>query len=158
MRFYSSYLFYSKRLLFPCIAVSIFQLFFFAESHALASESIYLITNKSNKDNRIINEQTFRAIYLMRTQSWPNGEKLTVFVLPDDEEKHAAFCKKFFGVLPYRLRKGWDRLIFSGKAGGAPVQVESIAEMKERVSKTPGAIGYVTEQYIDDSVAIVEVQ
>ncbi len=123
----------------------------------ITSETFSLITHHKNQANHSIKRRTLRAIYSMRTQSWPNGERLTVFVLPDDETLHESFCQKILGVLPHQLRKSWDRLIFSGKAG-APIVVNSVEEMRTRVAETPGAIGYIPENYLNDSIAVVEVK
>ena len=76
-------------------------------------------------------------------------------MLPDDTAIHQIFCLKVLNVLPYQLRKRWDRLIFSGRAG-ALVTVNSVTEMKQRVAATPGAIGYIAKEHLDDTVAVVE--
>lgn len=125
--------------------------------YSTAAPALSLITNNSNVQNQTLKRRTLRAMYSMRTQSWPNGQHLTVFVFSDEETLHQDFCKRILGVLPYQLRKSWDRLIFSGKAAG-PIRVNSLEEMKERVSNTPGAIGYITQALVDDSIAIVEVK
>lgn len=123
-------------------------------SHA---NTLSLITNNGNAENHTLARRTLRAMYSMRTQSWPNGEHLTVFVLPDDQRVHEDFCQRILGVLPYQLRRSWDRLVFSGKAAG-PIRVQSLEEMKARVSNTPGAIGYIPEKHIDDTILVVEVK
>jgi len=124
---------------------------------AITADSFLLITNLENSDNLSLKRSTLRSIYSMQKQSWPNGERLTVFVLADDESLHEAFCQQVLGVLPYQLRKSWDRLIFSGKAG-APIRVDSIEEMRQRVANTPGAIGYITQDYVDGTISVVEVK
>lgn len=116
-----------------------------------------LITNQENVDNSAINRRMLRAMYSMRTQSWPNGKRLTVFVLPDNAALHQSFCRRMLGVLPHHLRRNWDRLIFSGRTS-APIEVASIEEMKKRVAATPGAIGYITQADLDDSILAVEVK
>ena len=47
-------------------------------------------------------------------------------------------------MFPYQLRNVWDRLVFSG-AGQSPHVVNTLEEMYEQVSSTPGAIGYTTQ-------------
>ena len=44
-------------------------------------------------------------------------------------------------MFSHRLRKTWDRLVFTG-TGQAPIEVNTIEEMRSRVMNTPGAIGY----------------
>ncbi len=154
------YHFIFNKMLFIVLLSSVlifFSLLSTRQAVGITTSPFYLITNNENDENHSIKRRTLRAIYSMRTQSWPNGKRLTVFVLPDNEVLHEKFCQQVLGVLPYQLRKSWDRLIFSGKAG-APIKVNTIAEMKQRVAVTPGAIGYITDNYLDDSITIVEVK
>lgn len=83
-----------------------------------------------------------RSMFGMRQLSWPDGQQVRVFVFPDRHPLHADFCKEVLNMYPYQLRQSWDRLIYSGM-GQAPMEVGSEEEMIARVSKTPGAIGYI---------------
>ena len=105
---------------------------------------------------RHIERKTLRAAFGMTLQMWPNGRPVTVFVLRDDSPLHQQFCRKVLGVLPYTLRRNWDRLLFSG-AAQAPITVNSPKEMLDRVAATPGAIGYIEKELSNDSVSIIEV-
>jgi hypothetical protein len=103
-----------------------------------------------------LERKTLRAAFGMTLQSWPDGQPLTIFVLRDENPLHQLFCRKVLGVLPYSLRRNWDRLLFSG-AGQAPIVVANEPEMLQRVAKTPGAIGYINKESANESVSIVEV-
>ena len=59
-------------------------------------------------------------------------------------------------MLPYSLRRNWDRLIFSG-TGRAPVRVQSVEEMMRLVRETPGAIGYIDKERADESVSVLQI-
>lgn len=114
------------------------------------------ITHATTKEEPLTH-QTLREIYTLRTQSWPNGEPLTVFVMADDSDVHQAFCAEVLGILAYHLRRNWDRLIFSGRAA-SPIEVATEEEMKLRVAATPGSIGYLRTKDVDETVTIVEVK
>ncbi len=103
-----------------------------------------------------IERKTLRAAFGMILQVWPDGQPLTVFVFRDDDSLHQQFCRKVLGVLPYTLRRNWDRLLFSG-AAQAPIVVDSPQEMLRRVATTPGAIGYIEKEFANESVSIVEI-
>ena len=126
---------------------------------AAASESaaggLVLIANGENQQSDIY-LRTLRGIYSMRMQTWPDGSPLTVFVFGDDSDAHKSFCRSVLGVLPFHLRRNWDRLTFSG-SGQAPTMVKGMEEMKMKVATTPGAIGYIREEYIDDSIVVINV-
>lgn len=103
-----------------------------------------------------LERKTLRAAFGMSLQTWPDGRPLTVFVFRDDDAMHQQFCRKILGVLPYTLRRNWDRLLFSG-AAQAPIAVNSPEEMLHRVASTPGAIGYIEKEWVNESVSIVEI-
>jgi hypothetical protein len=83
-----------------------------------------------------------RAVFTMRTRTWPDGKPVKVFVLPDESDAHLRFCKELLGIYPYILRNGWDRGVFTG-TGLSPRTVDSLDEMVRNVRQTPGSIGYV---------------
>lgn len=94
-----------------------------------------------------------RALFTLRTRVWPDGQPVTLYVLPDSSPLHAAFCREQLGTFPYILRSVWDRVLFSG-TGVIPYTVESEDEMVRQVLSTPGALGYRTVR--DDPVKLVE--
>ncbi|MCG6942703.1 MAG: hypothetical protein LJE69_15800 [Thiohalocapsa sp.] len=99
---------------------------------------------------------TLRAIFGMHLSEWPNGTRVTAFVMEPDSKLHARFAKNVLRVFPYQLEQAWDRLVFSG-TGQAPLVVHSPEEMRRRVAATPGGIGYLPSGYPADSVVQVEI-
>ncbi len=97
-----------------------------------------------------------RAMFGMRLQAWPDGTPVRVFVLADDEPVHVGFAKRRLSIFPHQLRRGWDRLVYSG-IGQAPNRVGSIQEMRAKVASTPGGIGYLPTEMLDDTVQVVEI-
>jgi len=87
----------------------------------------------------------------MRLREWPDGTPVRVFVLGDKHPLHERFCKQELGVLPHRLRRTWDRAVFAG-VGQAPEQVSEVDEMIQRIATIPGAIGYLPEDRVDETV------
>lgn len=84
-----------------------------------------------------------RAIFAKQLSFWPNGEKIKVFVMADDQPLHKQFCKQNLNMFPHQLRRIWDRKVFSG-TGQAPYLVKTEEEMLEKISNTPNAIGYLS--------------
>lgn len=100
---------------------------------------------------------TVRAMFTMRLRRWPDGRPVRVFVLPDVDPTHREFAKKVVGVLPYQLRRAWDRGVFTGTSQ-APIEVPNESEMLDRVSTTPGAVGYVPDRTGDKRVRFLPVE
>ncbi|MDO8826251.1 hypothetical protein [Methylophaga sp.] len=105
-------------------------------------------------DDLQLSKTTLRAIFAMRISQWPDGTPVNVFVLDDEHPLHIQFCKSLLGMFPYQLRRIWDQQAFSG-TGVRPNRVNDEAEMRQRIANTPGAIGYISEPEIDDTVSIV---
>lgn len=94
---------------------------------------------------------TVRSLYGMRQLSWSDGTPAHVFVLAEQNALHTEFCKEILAIYPYQLQQTWARLVYSG-TGQAPIEVASEQEMIERVSSTPGAIGYVNKVINNDRI------
>lgn len=115
-----------------------------------------VITHPGNA-NTAMSLASVRAIFSMRLNTWPDGTAVTVFVLPDRHPQHAHFSRTVLKMLPYRLRREWDRLVFSG-TGAAPIEVANTDEMRRRVASTPGSIGYLDGGELDESVRALAIQ
>jgi len=102
-----------------------------------------------------LSKNNLRAIFAMRIPQWSDGSAIHVFVLEDSHPIHTSFTKHILGMFPYQLRRIWDRQVFSG-TGIAPTIVKTSEEMRERVSKTQGAIGYLMPEDVDDSIKVIE--
>lgn len=105
------------------------------------SGSVEVIVNRNNPIDSI-SLRELRASYAMNKRYWDGDRAITVFVLKSDHELHKAFCKKRLNIFPNQLESIWYRQVYTG-TGQAPISLESESEMIERVSMTPGAIGYI---------------
>ena len=102
---------------------------------------IVLVVNNSVKIEQI-SIDSLRAIYSLRQLSWPDGAEVTTFVLDIDGDIHRQFCRDLLKVYPHQLKKGWDRMEYTGRARG-PQVVQSEEMLLDLVKQIPGAIGYV---------------
>lgn len=109
------------------------------------AEAQQLIVN-ADVQERNLPQPALRAVFGMRLLEWSDGKPIKVYVLPNDNPLHAEFTKKFLNILPHQLKRAWELLVFSG-TGQAPTEVSSPKEMLEKISSTPGAIGYLPENY-----------
>ncbi|HMW18341.1 MAG TPA: hypothetical protein PKN13_09700 [Accumulibacter sp.] len=104
-----------------------------------------------------IPRESLRAIFGMLLQKWPGETAVKVFVLRDDAPEHATFSKSILQVFPHQLRMAWDRQVFSGQ-GQYPEQLGSTQEILARVAATPGAIGYVRSNEINQNVRVLKIR
>lgn len=119
-----------------------------------AEERLFIVANSEVYPKTNLSRSTLSAIFGMRLKKWKDGSPIKVFVLPNNHPLHIAFSKNILRVFPYQLRNAWDRLVFSG-TGEEPIQVSTEQQMREKVSSTPGAIGYLSGSMIDETVKVI---
>jgi len=107
------------------------------------SQGVELVVNSSVPISSLSATEA-RNIFTMRTQQWPDGQPIKVFVLNDDNPLHKQFSKENLRVFPYKLRRIWDRNIYSG-TGDAPITLDNEEEMIKVISTLAGSIGYANK-------------
>ncbi|MCC5902366.1 MAG: hypothetical protein JJT87_10615 [Halomonas sp.] len=120
-------------------------------------EHAILLVAHPDVSTSCLNKDTTRAIFAMRQRTWPDGQAIQVFVLPNRNHTHARFVKEQLAAYPHQLQLAWDRMVFSGM-GQAPNRVRDLNEMRERVASTPGAVGYLEREYLDESIQVISVE
>ena len=121
------------------------------------ADNHYEIVTYAGVSEKALSINSLRSIFSMRLKTWPDGTKVRVFVLSDDDPLHQSFSKEKLNVFPYQLRAMWDRLVFSG-TGQAPTQVKTNEEMLEKIANTPGAIGYLLRANMSDNVNVLKIK
>jgi ABC-type phosphate transport system substrate-binding protein len=139
---------------FPVFAASIVASCVLLLGPPAAAQQV--VANQASQTTKI-DLHTLRAIFGMRLTEWPNGIRITVYVMHPDAPLHTEFTKRKLHLFPYQLTQAWDRLVFSG-TGQAPIEVSSPAEMRRRVQNTPGAIGYLPAKMNPDGLIQVEIK
>lgn len=124
---------------------------------AVAEAQRVVLVAHPQVDEPFLTRDTVRAIFAMRQRTWPNGQAVRVFVLPNAHPVHARFAKERLTVYPHQLQLAWDRMVFSG-TGQAPNKVDSQNEMLERIANTPGALGYLEREYLDERVQVITIE
>ena len=119
-----------------------------------------IVNNDVNQDS--LSLKKLRAIFAMKSRFWSEGQPVSVFVLAKESPLHGAFCKKILNIFPTQLESIWYRQVYTG-TGQAPIEVSSEAELRERVSTTPGAIGYIKNnnekiKRINDDFKIITIE
>lgn len=97
-----------------------------------------------------------RYIYSLRLRNWPDGSRIRVYALPDDNETHGEFCRHVLGTYPASLRLAWDRVAYTGIASPA-IQVATEEAMVAAIASSPQAIGYVHRKAVTPGVKILPI-
>lgn len=132
-------------------------LMFLASGLACAQDASLAVVAHPGVATQHLTRDTTRAIFAMRQRTWPDGQAVRVFVLDNNHPVHARFAKEQLAVYPHQLQLAWDRMVFSG-TGQAPNRVSDQQAMLERIATTPGALGYLEREYLDDRVQVISME
>lgn len=126
-------------------------------AHALPVAAEQRLIAHPSVNETALSLNTARLIFSMQLAQWSDGTRTRVFVLADDTSAHRAFSKNLLSLYPRQLRRVWDRRLYSG-TGQPPETVADEKEMRTKVATTPGAIGYLSSEMIDDSVHVLQIR
>ena len=115
-----------------------------------------VIVNRANPVERL-SRRDLRRIFLLDTQTWPSGRKITVVL----REKGQAERAEAISIICDMREADFDRHVlfqtFGGAVTGAPRSIRSAAAMLRFVFNAPGAIGYVYADEVDDSAKVLRI-
>lgn len=148
---------YVVSLLRSCTVRVLAACLLFNVAHAQNDEVPMVVIAHPGTSREAIPRESLRAIFGMLLHKWPADTPVRVFVLRDDAPEHATFSKTILQVFPHQLRMAWDRQVFSGQ-GQYPEQLGSTQEILARVAATPGAMGYVKANEVNQNVRVLRIR
>jgi ABC-type phosphate transport system substrate-binding protein len=120
------------------------------------SAAVAIVVHKSNPvDNLSLAE--LRRIFLLETQTWPHGRKITVILREPGQPERAQAIRLICSMSP----REYDRHVlfktFRGDIIVGPRSIRTASAMLRFVFNAPGAIGYVAAGELDDSVKVLRI-
>lgn len=97
-----------------------------------------------------IDAKQIRAMYLAKTNAFPDGGRAIPFGVADNNEMKKRFSKELLRKSPSSLNSYWSRMIFYAK--GKPPKPLSMAAVKAKIAMDKSAIGYIDSELVDESV------
>jgi len=134
-----------------CIAAIMASLLFFV-LHT-ASAGVAVIGNSGIGVNSITAAEAAN-IFLGKTTKLPDGTPVTVIDHKDGEAVKDEFYDKVVGKNASQLKAYWAKLVFTGE-GVPPKEYAGDKAVLDRVSRTPGAVGYVSDSSVNSSVKVL---
>jgi len=120
------------------------------------SEAIAIVVHRSNTVEGLTLAE-LRRIFMLDTQTWPNGRKITVVLRDKSEPEHAQAIQLICGLTPAQYERYVLFQTFRGSTGGGPRTILSASAMLRFIFNVPGAIGYVPATQIDDSTKVLRI-
>lgn len=123
---------------------------------ALSMADEVLIIANENVAVSSLGKDDIRQIFLGQKTTWDDGTKI-IFVVQDRTQAGDAFLKTYLQKTAIQYDRFWKIQVFTGK-GRAPLSFSSNQELADFVSRTRGAIGYVSATTNVEHVKIIAVQ
>ncbi len=122
---------------------------------AYGNERLLVIANRSIPFDGL-ERATVSNIYKAEETKWNNGETIIV-VMHKKGEIHNKFAEDIVGITHSKLRDIWRNVIFTG-LGKPPRIFRNETDLVEYVSKTKGAIGYISASTPHNGVKIISIK
>jgi len=110
---------------------------------------VAVIVNKANPISAMTVED-LRRYYSDALLNWPGGEKVKIFDLPMDDATRQVFSAKVLGKAPQDVTMDWASKRITNTAKNPPTILKSQLLMFSKVATDPNALGYVSEEQVDE--------
>lgn len=128
----------------------IFSTLFMIVSVTLCQAQVSIVANKSVPDNALTAVKV-ASIFSLEQVKWSSGDRIVVF------DQNGEAKKEFYSAIgkdPLSMKKDWMKKQLTGEAK-APETVPSDADVINKVSSTPGAVGYVNSASVTGQVKVL---
>ncbi|MBF0102034.1 MAG: hypothetical protein HQK77_14115 [Desulfobacterales bacterium] len=124
-------------------------------THQIAEAEVIMICHKDISEQSL-NVTQIADIFLGKMVTWPNGDIIVVSTL-NEGDLHNEFIELYLQKTPSQYKYYWKKMVFTG-TGKHPKIFKTSTELLDFVSNTKGAIGYVNESDLKDSVKQLSIQ
>jgi ABC-type phosphate transport system substrate-binding protein len=128
--------------------------FLIAPVFSSAQAAVHIIANKSVAADKLT-RRDLKMIFLGDTVFWKDGQDVS-FVLSGDRTLHSEFIKTYIRKSPSQFKNYWRRMVFIGRAS-FPIAMETDKDVIDFVSKTRGAIGYISARPTSSNVKRINI-
>lgn len=142
-----------KKCLFGFIILTMTGLFCFLPD-ITSADNLIVIGNKSIPVSKL-SHNDIQNIYLGKKKVWANGLKVEMSVLIEGDITN-RFLTGYLKKNTHTFNNYWKKQLFTG-GGKPPVVFEREKDLVEFVTKTKGAVGYLSSQSTIDNVIILSV-
>jgi len=98
-----------------------------------------------------------RRIFMLDTQTWPHGRKITVVLRDKGQPERADAIRMICGLSETDYEKHILFRTFQGRVNIGPRSIQTAAAMLRFVFSAPGAIGYVAADQVDATVKLLRI-
>ena len=115
-----------------------------------------LVVTGANNSNITLNKNQISDVFLGKVTSLPDGSGVTLVDQPESNPLRDEFYKKVANKSAAQAKAYWAKLYFTGR--GVPPRIgKDNAEIKKILNSIHGAIGYIEQSALDDTVKVIGV-
>ena len=92
-------------------------------------------------------------LYTGDVKKWKNNQRIVAFDLKPKLEIRNEFYR-LLGKTSSRMKSIWLKKMLAGE-GDPPAALESETSILQKIARTPGAIGFVSESIVNNSVKVI---
>lgn len=115
----------------------------FIPALSLAAELTF-IANDSVKASSM-SKSEIKQIFLAKKTAWDDGKQISFVIFNAGTDEQESFAKDYVSMTGNQLKKHYLTQVFNGVITKEPTAVEGADEVVEHVTKTPGAIGFISK-------------
>jgi ABC-type phosphate transport system substrate-binding protein len=117
---------------------------------------IAVIVHRSNPVDSVTFSE-LRRIFMLETQTWPHGRKITVVLREKGQPERAEAIRIICGLSEADYDKQILFRTFQGRVNIGPRSIQSASAMVRFVYSAPGAVGYLIADEVDPSVKLLRI-
>jgi ABC-type phosphate transport system substrate-binding protein len=115
-----------------------------------------IVVNRANPVD-VMTMRDLRRIFMLETQTWPHGRKITVVLREKGQPERAEAIRLICGLSEPEFERHVLYQTFRGSVNIGPRSIQSASAMLRFIFNTPGAIGYVRADQVDDAVKVLRI-
>jgi ABC-type phosphate transport system substrate-binding protein len=120
--------------------------------------AIALVVHLSNPVNNL-SISDLRRIFMMETQNWPHGRKITVVLGEKGQPGRAEVIRRICGISEAEYDRHILLQTFRGAIGLGPRTIRDTAAMLRFIFNAPGSIGYApSDQVNNNSTKVLRIE
>jgi ABC-type phosphate transport system substrate-binding protein len=102
----------------------------------------------------ILSKSQISDVFLGKVTSLPDGRSVIPVDQPESSPLRDQFYLKVANRSAAQAKAQWAKLYFTGR-GVPPREGRDTSDIKKILNSTPGAIGYIDQSSLDDSVKVI---
>lgn len=120
------------------------------------SEPLVIVMNRSNPVEKLSFAE-LRSIFLGNRGYWPNGRRITLVMRDPGELERKVILREVCGMNESQFKTHFIHGLYTGEILVSPKTLSTPAGVRKFIFNVPGAIGYLRQSDVDDSVKVVRI-